>query len=93
MTRLCGFFLALCLLLCATAATAAELITNFDQAIALHRDGSMHVVETISVNAEGQNIRRGIFRDFPLTMTDANGREIEVDFKVVSVERDGQPED
>ena len=93
MTRLCGFFLALCLLLCATAVTAAELITNFDQAIALHRDGSMQVVETISVNAEGQNIRRGIFRDFPLTMTDANGREIEVDFKVVSVERDGQPED
>lgn len=93
MTRLCGFFLALCLLLCATAVTAAELITNFDQAIALHRDGSMRVVETISVNAEGQSIRRGIFRDFPLTMTDANGREIEVDFKVVSVERDGQPED
>jgi uncharacterized membrane protein YgcG len=93
MTRLCGFFLALCLLLCATAVTAAELITNFDQAIALHRDGSMRVVETISVNAEGQNIRRGIFRDFPLTMTDANGREIEVDFKVVSVERDGQRED
>ncbi|AGB70264.1 MULTISPECIES: DUF2207 domain-containing protein [Rhizobium] len=93
MTRLCGFFLALCLLLCATAVTAAELITNFDQAIGLHRDGSMRVVETISVNAEGQSIRRGIFRDFPLTMTDAGGREIEVDFKVVSVERDGQPED
>ena len=93
MTRLCGFFLALCLLLCATAVTAAEIITNFDQAIALHRDGSMRVVETISVNAEGRDIRRGIFRDFPLTMTDANGREIEVDFKVVSVERDGQPED
>ncbi|OEC98687.1 MULTISPECIES: DUF2207 domain-containing protein [unclassified Rhizobium] len=93
MTRLCGFFLALCLLLCATAVTAAELITNFDQAIALHRDGSIRVVETISVNAEGRDIRRGIFRDFPLTMTDANGREIEVDFKVVSVERDGQPED
>ncbi|PST23654.1 DUF2207 domain-containing protein [Rhizobium sp. JAB6] len=93
MTRLCGFFLALCLLLCTTAVTAAELITNFDQAIALHRDGSMRVVETISVNAEGQNIRRGIFRDFPLVMTDAGGRQIEVDFKVVSVERDGQPED
>ncbi|SCB32757.1 Uncharacterized membrane protein [Rhizobium hainanense] len=93
MTRLCGFFLALCLLLCATAVTAAELITSFDQAIDLNRDGSMRVVETISVNAEGQNIRRGIFRDFPLTMTDASGREIEVDFKVVSVERDGQPED
>ncbi len=93
MTRLCGFFLALCLLLCATAATAAELITSFDQAIALHRDGSMRVIETISVNAEGRDIRRGIFRDFPLVMTDANGREIEVDFKVVSIERDGQPED
>ena len=93
MTRLCGFFLALCLLLCATAVTAAEIITSFDQAIALHHDGSMQVVETISVNAEGRNIRRGIFRDFPLVMTDAQGREIQVDFKVVSVERDGQSED
>lgn len=93
MTRLCGLFLALFLLLCATAASAAELITNFDQAIALHRDGSMRVVETIAVNAEGRDIRRGIFRDFPLTFTDAKGREAEVDFKVVSVERDGQPED
>ncbi|WP_409526840.1 DUF2207 domain-containing protein [Rhizobium sp. P40RR-XXII] len=93
MTRLCGFFLALCLLLCATMVTAAELITSFDQAIALHHDGSMRVVETIAVNAEGRDIRRGIFRDFPLTMTDAAGREIEVDFKVVSIERDGQPED
>ena len=93
MTRLCGFFLALCLLLCAPAVTAAELITSFDQAIALHRNGSMRVVETIAVNAEGQDIRRGIFRDFPLVMTDAGGREIQVDFKVVSVERDDQPED
>ncbi|NKJ37071.1 DUF2207 domain-containing protein [Rhizobium sp. SG570] len=93
MTRLSGLLLALLLLLCATAVTAAELITNFDQAIALHRDGSMRVIETISANAEGRDIRRGIFRDFPVTMTDANGREIEVDFKVVSVERDGQPED
>ncbi len=93
MTRLGGFFLALCLLLCATAVTAAELITNFDQTIALRRDGSMRVVETIAANAEGRNIQRGIFRDFPLTMTDASGREIQVDFKIVSVERDGQPED
>lgn len=93
MTRLCGLFLALFLLIGATAASAAELITNFDQAIALHRDGSMRVVETIAVNAEGRAIRRGIFRDFPLTFIDANGGKVEVDFKVVSVERDGQPED
>ncbi|MBM7045103.1 MULTISPECIES: DUF2207 domain-containing protein [Rhizobium] len=93
MTRLSGLLLALFLLLCATVASAAELITNFDQAIALHRDGSMRVVETIAVNAEGRAIRRGIFRDFPLTFTDANGRKAEVDFKVISVERDGQPED
>ncbi|NLS00340.1 DUF2207 domain-containing protein, partial [Rhizobium sp. P38BS-XIX] len=93
MTRLCGFLLALCLMLCATAVTAAELISNFDQAIALHRDGSMRVVETISVNAEGRDIRRGIFRDFPLTFIDAKGRESEVDFAVVSVERDGEPEE
>ncbi|MFT4181705.1 MAG: DUF2207 domain-containing protein [Rhizobium sp.] len=94
MTRwLSGLLPALLLLFSAMAASAAELITAFDQAITLNRDGSMRVTETIAVNAEGRAIRRGIFRDFPLTFLDAAGRRAQVDFDAVSVERDGQPEE
>ncbi|MFS8116078.1 DUF2207 domain-containing protein, partial [Rhizobium jaguaris] len=94
MTRwLSGFVLALLLLFFATAAPAAEVINAFDQTITLNRDGSIQVTETIAVNAEGRAIRRGIFRDFPLTFIDSAGREAQVDFDVVSVDRDGQPED
>ena len=94
MTRwLSGLSIALLLLFSATAASAAEVITAFDQAIALNRDGSMQVTETIAVNAEGRAIRRGIFRDFPLTYIDSAGRQAQVDFDVVSIERDGAPED
>jgi uncharacterized membrane protein YgcG len=85
---------ALCLALLvfvAYAADAAEVINAFDQAITLNRDGSMLVTETIAVNAEGNNIRHGIFRDFPLTFRDANGRTAYVEFKVQSVEQDGAP--
>ncbi|MEF0939483.1 DUF2207 domain-containing protein [Rhizobium sp. BR 362] len=94
MTRwLSGLSIALLLLFSASLASAAEVINTFDQAIILNRDGSMQVSETIAVNAEGRAIRRGIFRDFPLTFVDSAGRQAQVDFDVVSVERDGQPED
>ncbi len=52
----------------------------------------MTVTETITVNAEGNRIRRGIFRDFPLTFVDEKGRRRSVDFDVVSVKRDGNDE-
>ena len=74
------------------AAMAAETITRFDQTIIVERSGSLQIVETIAVNAEGKAIRRGIFRDFPLEFMDAAGRKKRVDFTVASVERDGQPE-
>ena len=44
------------------------------------------------MRAEGNEIKRGIFRDFPLRFRDASGRNREVDFDVLSVTRDGQPE-
>ncbi|MEF0939484.1 DUF2207 domain-containing protein [Rhizobium sp. BR 362] len=77
----------------AHAATAAEIITGFDQTITVERSGSLQIVETIAVDAEGKAIRRGIFRDFPLDFLDATGRKKRVDFSVISVERDSQPEE
>lgn len=81
----------LCLLV-GGAARAEEYFDRYHSDIALARNGTLTVTETIRVYAEGNQIRRGIYRDFPLTFTDAEGREREVGFKILSVERDGRPE-
>ncbi|MDE1159566.1 MAG: DUF2207 domain-containing protein [Neorhizobium sp.] len=72
---------------------AQENIRAYHSDIAIGADGELTVAETITVQAEGVDIRHGIFRDFPLTMQDADGRKLRVDFDVVSVTRDGAPED
>jgi uncharacterized membrane protein YgcG len=82
---------ALLLASCLPAA-AEEYIRNYNSDIRIAADGELTVAETITVNAEGNRIRRGIFRDFPMTMEDAGGRTIRVGFDLVSVTRDGRPE-
>src|SRR5690348_6836430 len=90
--RFFGICFALLLVFAARAAIGAEFIASFDSAIQLEKSGAMTVAETITVNAEGDRIRRGIFRDFPLTFRDESGRRRSVDFSVVSVKRDGRDE-
>ncbi|MDR7143161.1 DUF2207 domain-containing protein [Rhizobium sp. BE258] len=90
--RSLGVCLALFMALTVRTALGAEIISSFNSDIRLEKSGAMTVAETITVNAEGNRIRRGIFRDFPLTFTDENGRLRSVDFDVVSVTRDGNDE-
>ncbi|MCA1440538.1 DUF2207 domain-containing protein [Ensifer sp. IC4062] len=73
-------------------AAAQEIISSFHSVIDLAKDGTLTVTETITANVEGNQIRRGIYRDFPLTFADAHGRRSKVDFNLVSVERDGEEE-
>nr|WP_117191038.1 DUF2207 domain-containing protein [Rhizobium terrae] len=74
------------------SARAEEYIRSYHSDIQVAESGDLAVAETIAVNSEGNEIRRGIFRDFPLTMQDANGRTVRVGFDVVSVTRDGRSE-
>ena len=71
---------------------AEEAIENFRSDVSVARDGTVHVEETIKVRAEGNEIRRGIFRDVSTTFEDAEGRIHRVDFDLISVTRDGKPE-
>lgn len=71
-------------------ATAAERIVSFHSDIELAQDSFMLVTETIRVVAEGREIKRGIFRDFPIAYKDAAGNTQKVSFKVVKVLRDGE---
>ena len=46
-------------------ARADERILDFHSNIKIKKSGDMTVHETITVQAEGQRIRHGIYRDFP----------------------------
>jgi uncharacterized membrane protein YgcG len=75
------------------AAQADERILNFQSDIIVMEDGWLDVTETITVRAEGNRIRRGIYRDFPTEYFDKFGNRYEVDFEPRSVLRNSAPED
>jgi len=75
------------------AAHADERILSFDSMISVQADASMIVEETIKVRAEGREIRRGIYRDFPTDYKDRFGNRYRVGFEVQQVLRDGRHED
>jgi hypothetical protein len=78
-----------CLLLLALPllAHADERILEFHSDITIKRDGWIEVTETIRVRAEGERIRRGIYRDFPTEYFDKLGNRYVVDFQPYAVLR------
>ena len=52
----------------------------------------MRVTETIKVVSAGDQIKRGIYRDFPTTYKDHAGNKYIVGFAILAVARDGKPE-
>jgi len=92
MTRIAALLALWFCLFAGGAARAEEYFDRYNSDIVVARNGTLTVTETMRVHAEGNRIRRGIYRDFPLTFTDADGREKEVGFKILGVERDGRPE-
>lgn len=73
-------------------AAAVERILQFISDVRVERNSDLLVTETIRVQAEGREIRRGILRDFPTRYKGRDGRRVEVGFEVLSVTRDGRPE-
>ncbi len=82
----------LALLLALAPAAARERILDYGSDLQVRADGHLYVTETIRVRAEGDRIRRGIYRDFPTRYEDAAGNRVVVDFQLLGVERDGRPE-
>jgi uncharacterized membrane protein YgcG len=71
---------------------AAETINSFTANVVLQTDGSVNVTEILDVNAEGYEIRRGIFRDIPtLLINDDNSRQ-RSSLRVIQVQRNGRTE-
>jgi uncharacterized membrane protein YgcG len=81
------------LLVTAAAPVAAqERIRAYDIEVDIRPDGSIDVTEKISVHAEGDQIRRGIYRDFPTSYRDRWSNRVRVDLHVLGVERNGSSE-
>lgn len=81
------------MLLLPMLAAADERILEFHSDILIHQSAWIEVTETISVRAEGNRIRRGIYRDFPTRYRDALGNNYEVAYEPLSVLRNGAAED
>jgi hypothetical protein len=73
-------------------ATADERILSFHSDVIVRQDGSIEVTEIIRVRAEGQQIRRGIYRDFPTDYEDILGNDYHVRFTPLAVLRNDRPE-
>lgn len=86
------FLCLLGLVLGAASAHATESILDYHSDIALAADGAMQVTETIRVQAEGGQIRHGIYRDFPTDYRDQQHHRYHVGFDVLGATRDGAPE-
>lgn len=94
MTNTTRLFIAFFLtLLLALPGAASEEIRAFAADVTLRVDGSVKVIETVDVMAEGNQIRRGIYRDIPIVMLGPSGNKIRVGLDVASVTRDGAAED
>ena len=82
-------FLALAACLLVPVAQAREQILRFHSDIEVNADGSMVVTENIRVRAEGNQIRRGIYRELPTDYRDRFNNRVRINFTVLDVKRDG----
>ncbi len=83
----------------AVPARADERILSWHSHIVVEKSGDLVVTETIRVRAEGDRIKRGIYRDIPLLLEDRLpplrtllNLPLTKPFDVVSVKRDGNKE-
>ncbi|NND57360.1 MAG: DUF2207 domain-containing protein [Xanthomonadales bacterium] len=74
------------------SAPADERILEYRSDIEVQASGQILVTERIRVQAEGDQIRRGIFRDFPTRYRDRAGNTVNVEFTPLQVSRNGSPE-
>jgi len=79
-------------LLISTAAFADERILSFHSDVRVFSDGMIEVTETIQVRAEGNQIRRGIYRDFPVEYEDRLDNTYEISVEPLAVLRNEMPE-
>ena len=96
--RLLTWFRSLLVLACvfslaSIAAAQTERIRLYHSDIKVQDDGTMLVREVIRVVSNGDQIRHGIYRDFPTHYSDRLGNRYVVGFKLLAATRDDAPEE
>jgi uncharacterized membrane protein YgcG len=86
------YFIALLFFIYCLPLNAEERILSYNIDIKIETSGDLLITEQIKVRAEGNNIRRGIFRTFPTKYWDKVGNRYKVDFEVLEVMRDNDNE-
>ena len=84
--------LASLLLALPLVALSDERILEFHSDVRVFTDGMIEVTETIKVRAEGRQIRRGIYRDFPVDYEDRLGNQYRMRLEPLAVLRNGERE-
>lgn len=74
------------------AETEPERILSYHSQIEVSTDASMKVTETITVRSNGDQIKRGIYRNFPTRYRDRFKNRYTVEFEVIGIQRDGKIE-
>ena len=89
-----SLFAGLAACLFAFAAAAEEKIDAYDVGIDVQADGDIRVTETIDVTVEGDQIKRGIFRDLPRYYEDSQveGNKLPYQYDIRRITRDGHRE-
>lgn len=90
--RVFSWLAILVLSVLAVSVSAQERILRYDVDITANADASLDIHEDVTVDVEGRQIRRGIYRDVPARYRDARGDPVSVALEVLGVERDGSPE-
>lgn len=91
MKRIC-LALLLCVMAAWQPAQALESILDFASDVKVLANGDLDVTEHIRINAEGDEFRHGLLRDFPTLYRGKNAARVQVGFDVKSVRRDGHDE-
>ncbi|MEJ5166253.1 MAG: DUF2207 domain-containing protein, partial [Thermoanaerobaculia bacterium] len=69
-----------------------EKILSYDVIIEIQPSSEIIVTENIKVIAEGYNIKRGVYRDFPVDYRDNYGNKYRVTFEIIQILRNGVEE-
>ena len=81
-----------CLFLIPAFSFGDERILSYHSDILVKQDGWIEVTETIRVRAEGVQIRRGIYRDYPTRYKDRFGNDLQVLYEPLAVLRNSASE-
>lgn len=71
---------------------SSEVITRYESDITVLPSAILHVIERITVRSQGQSIRHGIYRDFPILGRGPWGLRKTISFDVIKVLKNGVPE-